>query len=570
MSVLAGFLPLAVLAALGWLVLRLIGAAKRSVRVDPAVAVRQLIIYGLSFVTMLIGVNGITSVYSELADRSDSSANAALAQGLAMVAIGIPAFAILLSVIDRRLRSDRLEREGLIWAAYLNLTLVVTLIPSMVFTARVISDGLDSGIYAKVDGSDVVAMVAWGSLWALHWGVLRHRHGVVGDLHYATGSVIGGATMAAGMVGLIYIGFDWLYTELANDTVLERAGPTTESWIATFAVGVVVWIWFWLARYRNAPRTESWYVTAIPVGALAGFAAAIGSAAAAGYQVLVWFFGNPNSEDAVRHFDQSPFVAALFLTGSLTWFYSRGLIGSEGVRNEPQRVYDYTLTGAALLAGAVGLVMLLSGLFVPSKTDANDVIAGLMAVAIGGPLWLYYWRAIARHVRVDRLAELRSPLRRVYVYLVVGVSAIAVLVSGLLGLEGFFEDVLDGVVSTDTLSDNRFSIATLIVVIGVSWYHFVVLRAERSDYEEPPPPPRPRTRRAIVLGGRETEELSALGSLAGLRVEYLHRADEPDRPVGDPSQLVERMAANAENDLLVVIGANGADIIALQPTTEND
>ena len=113
--------------------------------------------------------------------------------------------------------------------------------------------------------------------------------------------------------------------------------------------GVVVWLWYWLAHYESAPRTQTWFVTVVPVGALSAFIALIVAGAAIAYETLVWFIGNTEDEVAVRHFDQLPFLSAVLLTGLSAWLYYRWLIRSEEVRNEPRRAYDYALAGAALI-----------------------------------------------------------------------------------------------------------------------------------------------------------------------------------------------------------------------------
>ena len=275
--------------------------------------------------------------------------------------------------------------------------------------------------------------------------------------------------------------------------------------------------------------------------------------------------GNTGDDGAVRHFDQLPFLSAVFLTGLSAWLYYRWLIRSEKVRNEPRRAYDYALAGAALVAGTIGAILCLSALFIPDTVQRNDVIAAFVLLATGASIWVYFWNSVGTHVKIDGGNELRSSVRRAYIYAAIGSSAIAAIIAGLVFLQFAVEDVLDGTTSWDTLRDHRYSIATLISVTAVAWYHIGVFRAERHEYEVQPPPPTGlhHPKHIIVLGG-EVSDLASIGTTLGAQIEYWHRTDRADQHVPDPAALLDQITVVDGDEMLVLIGDDGPVLIPFE------
>lgn len=407
-DILAGFVPLLFLGSIAWVVFRFMGRVHQTMGNDPAMTVRQLFTYGLLFFTMILVAVGGSSLVDEAVRDSPRFSNRDLAQAFSFVIVGLPVFGLLLRYVDRRLREDEAERTGAMWAVYLNVALFTTLIGAMVGAFRVIRNLLEES--ADVQAYDLTLFAVWAAFWILHWAYLRARHGIPGDTDLALGSIVGLSVLGVANVGLFYVLADEIYTWLTDDPITDRAGPAVPEWSALFAVGFVVWLWYWFTHYESAPRTQAWFLTVVPVGALSAFIAVIVAGAAVVYEALVWFIGNTGDDDAVRHFDQLPFLSAVFLTGLSAWLYYRWLIRAEEVRNEPSRAYDYALAGAALVAGTIGAILCLSALFIPDTVQRNDVIAGFVLLATGAPIWVFFWNSIATRVKSDGGDELRSPV----------------------------------------------------------------------------------------------------------------------------------------------------------------
>ncbi|MCH7800921.1 MAG: hypothetical protein IIC24_05165, partial [Chloroflexi bacterium] len=99
-----------------------------------------------------------------------------------------------------------------------------------------------------------------------------------------------------------------------------------------------------------------------------------------------------------------------------------------------RRLYFYLVSFVTLMMAANGVMLigldLLDRLFVGTavSTSTTKLAWGLALIIIGLPLWAFHWRAMTRHVTALPV-ETRSELRKIYLYLVLGVALTFVLVS---------------------------------------------------------------------------------------------------------------------------------------------
>jgi hypothetical protein len=106
-------------------------------------------------------------------------------------------------------------------------------------------------------------------------------------------------------------------------------------------------------------------------------------------------------------------------------------------------MYFYTAAFVSLMMATNGVMVigfdLLDKLFDGNSisNSSTRLAWGLALVIIGIPLWAFHWRAITRHV-ADLPVETRSEIRKIYLYLVMGVSGALVLTGALGVLEQIF------------------------------------------------------------------------------------------------------------------------------------
>ena len=560
----SGFLPLTVLLLVGWTLVRLVGSRKDSTSGNPAVSVRRAVLYGLLFIAIMVAMQGVVTLAQQLIDRGEGT-NSEIAGAAAFVIVGVPVSLLLLRVVVRRLRTDPDEPDSFAWTFYLNLMLLTTLVAAMVSTQTVLRGLFGGDGSIEFDLAGFVAAAVWASIWAGHWFVLRRVFGVGGDFHLSIGSIVGLIVLTVGAAGVIYVAADELYSLITDDVDRFRRGPEFGGWAATTIVGAVVWSWYWIARYRSSPRSLLWFVTVVPIGSLAGFVAAVVAFTSLIIVVAVSVLGDPKSSEATRHFDSLPGWSAALIVGFVTWWYHRAQLrerGSEPERNDAVRSYDYLISAAASVTAVLGVVLLTAEALSAGSTDPNRVIAGAAMVGVGMALWSWSWGALRAELAVHRLAELQSPLRRVYVFSVLGAAAAASLLAAVLVLAKGLEDLLDSNLSRWTVHDNRYAAAVLAAASGVAWFHGRIYRSERDDYEPGTASGEPEQQKRVILVTPDGVELARdLESTAGISAVVWHRNDDVHAPAIDLELLGRQIAAQPGADLVVLIGDDGPLII---------
>ncbi len=546
LSFLGGILPLVIVVGAIWLVVNA-GGSRSGRPVDVAAVVRQVFTYGLLYVTLVVAVEGISALVDEALRSGTERSNSLLARGMASLVVGLPILAILARSIWRRLQTEPAERGRLGWTVYLDAVLVTATVVGIVeaqgFLARLLGDEGS----ADFEIARLVAFLLWFAVFGSHWWLGR-RFGVRGDLERAAGTLIGGTTMLLGAFFALFRAGDWLYEALL-DVPARNRGPTVASGVATAAVGFLAWSWFWLRHYRRAERSPLWYVTVVPLATLSGLVAAVIGLALLVDRMGVWFLGDPAGATAASHFDDVAIFASLLVVGLATmryhqWELRRGRGPTVTVRNDAIRAGDLLIAATSLVATVVGSVIVLAALFElasgggRASGTANTVIGGSTVGVIGATIWVMRWRTIQHHLAVDRDGELRSPLRRIYLFFLFGAGAATALVSLLIAASIVFEAALNGDFGGSTLDEARVPLALVLTVTGLAWYHFGVYRAERGYVVVPPPPTAADAvrHRCIVVGP------------SGMEI-----AADAVRP-GDVIEYWPIVEAGPTSDLLVIMG----------------
>lgn len=565
-DILSGFVPLLVMGLLTLGLVRLVRKTQSDHPIDAAALTRQVILYAMLYLTMVLTASGVVWAYGELTTSAIRRDNRELAEALALIALGLPVFTALLGLADRRLRGDKEERDSFAWSAYLTVASTTALIATLVGGYNAISSLIDDRPSAEFDEKSIITMIIWGAFFAAHWVFLRLRHGVQGDLHLATASLVGLVPLAIGQAGLLAVLGDRLYAE-AFDRPIEAIRNQSAPWAALFIVGCAVWIAIWLRQYESAPRSQAWYVLVVPVGALAGFVTLLATSARLAYLALVWFIGDAEGVAAGEHFDTAPALVGIGLTGLTAWLYHRSLLSAERSRTDVMRSYDYLLMGASLVTGVIGAVQIVSSLLIDGPTDQNKALAGVTLLAVGGFTWSRFASHIVDHQTGETgIDELRSAVRRSYLYATLGVGGLAVLIAGIGALQRVLEDGLDGVLSTDSLIEQREQFATVVIVGGVLWFHTLVLRNDQGRLADdaPPPPLAHWPSRIIVLGASNDASLDLTGH-PGTSVEYWHRTGEASGTTPpsalDIDQLEDALSSQAADDVLVVLNGDTTTVI---------
>ncbi len=585
--VIAGFIPLIVLGLVGWLIISALknrgphaARADEPGEIDMAASVRRLVLYGLLFLSLVLLSSGLTSAIGQLVDGETLSSERAeaVAQSLAFIIVGAPAFALLGRYAVKQLTAHPAERRSTSWSGYLNLSLAVSLAVSMFQAHRLLRAWANDDSF---DRRALIAVIVWSAVWAGHWLWLLPRFGITGDLHLAAGSVAGLIATLIASVGLFEQPGDKVLDRLTTVTLSEGAevldGPTTWSWVITLGLGASVWAFFWLTRYKRSPQTDLWSIVVLFPGTLLGMIMSVVSAASCLYLTLVWVIGEPTETAARSHFDGVPVLVGTLLVGAGSWWHHQLVLDERSAdrpeqRSDPVRVRDHVLSGASLITAMAGATVLLVALLEAISVRVvsgdvsviNRVILAVILLVIGGPLWWWAWSRLEARVseREDRSAsELGSPIRRIYLIGLFGLGGLVVIISLIGVITSTLGDLIEGIIGRSTLDENRFGIALIATVTGVAWYHLNVFRRDRHALDALLPPPPVITHQRT--GWLVTPAGSPLADSLPGRLTQLIRTDLTDVAAVDPDEVRARIDACDSDQVLVVQGRDGVDVVPI-------
>lgn len=440
-------------------------------------------LYGL---LVVVGV-GVAGLLGRLIDHDVLvTSDTALARNLAFVVVGAPLFAAVAWWSRRRLAEDPEEARSLGWVLYATAASLTGLVLAMTRLNEVLQwvTGLDG-----YRGDSVAGLVVWGAVWGAHWWVDARVTPVSQTrLHHVVGSLIGLVVSALGLGALIAEGFRGLVGLDGGTVIVGGSDPVLRA-VVTVAVGVPVWLVYWLLTTVRQERDLLWHFYVLLIGVGGGLVTAVVAASSGLYKVLVWLLGDPGTSVASEHFASAPAAVAGTVVGVLVWWYHQTVLAEAGepTRSEVRRVYEYLLAGIGLVAAAAGLTTLLMALVEAVTGTAyvagaalNTLLAAATLLVVGGPVWWLHWR-LAQRAAVDSPAtELTSPTRRIYLVVLFGVGGIAAVVAVLVGVYALFQDLVEGTVGLGTLRSMRAPIGLVVTTAAIAAYHGAVFRSDRE------------------------------------------------------------------------------------------
>ena len=367
---------------------------------------------------------------------------------------------------------------------YLYLVAIVTLTMVAVAAVRLLQEVLTagytstfsvqvlqpsgSGLWTTGMRTSLVLAVVSGVVWAAHWlrFASRDHESHLRWVYLYVFAILGGAVTALAAAGvLVNRILEWVVTAPGSSPAVDHFG-VLPGVIASFSVGVAVWLYHWWTVQREAAGSKRQAVRARRIYIYILSALGLGTLAAASF-------------------------TAINTSLALLSERSRSLVSGEDLWKEP-----------------VSLAVTLA--------------------IIGAPIWWYYWREAQRRVDVDQAEERTALARRLYIFAVLGLGVLAMVgsVSGTLFV--LLRDLLDTGLSIDTLRDIRPAIGIALTAGIVLPYQWSVYRSDRDAAPRPEAPgPAPRTVKQVSLLAREgsDEFLRGLEEALGHSVEALSWAD---------------------------------------------
>jgi len=532
MAVLFSLVPLLIMIAV---VVAVVRNASHHVASSNTTAqpVRQFFQYALAFGLFMVVTVGLAGLLSRALDFSNivSTDQSSLASNLAFVVVGGPLLAGITIWLRNSLRENPSQGHGLIPTFFATLAAIVSL---LVFLSSAIA-ALHNVISGdEVLGSTLGRTIVWGTALIL---VLKISNSVIPKndfrIQYFVGSFI---TALAALIGLVQVLGGVLALLLSQQTFFDTQKLALVSpdnpigiGLGTLVMSGALWIYYWIKNANTNKSDTLWLAYVLIAGVGGTLVIAITSLSISLYQVLVWFVGEPASQNAGEHFASIPQSVATAFAGFLFWWYHKSLLPNESERTDVQRTYEYLVSAISLIASAIGISIVIVALIESLTSQVqlagagaiNTLLGAGTVIVVAGPVWWHFWSRIQSIARAESNAEHSSPVRRIYLFLLFGVGGIVAIVSLITIVVQLFDGILSSNLGANTFSEMRFAIGILISTGIVAGYHWEIYRHEKSVEVSFAT----TATNVLLVGPTSPELIQKLKAATGAKVSFLQRAD---------------------------------------------
>ena len=567
MSILLSFVPLLIMIAVVVLVIRKVSKRATSSS-NTAQPVRLFFQYALAFGLFMIVTVGLAGLLSRALDVSNivNADQSSLASNLAFVVVGGPLLAGIIIWLRNSLRENPSEGHGLIPTFFATLAAIVSL---LVFLSSAIA-ALHNVISGdEVLGSTLGRTIVWGTALIL---VLKISNSVIPKndfrIQYFVGSFI---TALAALIGLVQVLGGVLALLLSQQTFFDTQKLALVSpdnpigiGLGTLVMSGALWIYYWIKNANTNKSDTLWLAYVLIAGVGGTLVIAITSLSISLYQFLVWFVGEPASQNAGEHFASIPQSVATAFAGFLFWWYHKSLLPNESERTDVQRTYEYLVAAISLIASAIGISIVIVALIESLTSQVqlagagaiNTLLGAGTVIVVAGPVWWHFWSRIQSIARAESNAELSSPVRRIYLFLLFGVGGIVAIVSLITIVVQLFDGILSSNLGANTFSEMRFAIGILISTGIVAGYHWEIYRHEKSVEVSFAT----TATNVLLVGPTSPELIQKLKAATGAKVSFLQRADASEL-VWPTEHVIELVAQSKEPDLLILLETTGVKVV---------
>ena len=518
-------------------------------------SVRRFFQYGLQFGLVAVVGIGFAGLLARLISPATLLAadQVSLARNFSFILVGLPVLIGVLSWTKRTVKSDPAEVNSFGWAAYIFLATVTSLATAMVALTDLLSWMI--GV-EELKSYALAQFLTWGAIWGVHFELNRRITPINrSKFLFLFNSLIGLITSIVGIAAIVS-GIAKRYIGVSGKEILFGGADPIKTGLITFAVGLPIWLLYWVRYAMRSKRDELWLGYVLIAGVAGGLITTVISASSLLYNVIVWFIGDPASSDFVTHFRSAPVTIGAFVAGLLLFWYHNSFASQSraSARNEVQRIYEYLISGISLLASAIGLVMIFVAVFeafsgssiLQTTSSINTLLAAITLIAVGTPIWLIYWTRIQRVVKRQPTIEPASSTRRIYLFLIFGVGGIVAVITLLTAVFVLLDSIFSGRSSTLLLREVRFPISILISTIAIAAYHWSIYSSERDAVSVE----RRGPKYVVLIGPMDLNLKKAVKDLTGGEVQFWE--SENFQELNWPQDQVLELIANSLAKKLVL------------------
>jgi hypothetical protein len=450
-------------------------------------SIRRLFQYGLLFGLVIVVSTGLSGLIGRALDFRIllTEDKTSLARNLSFVMVGIPLLWLVARWSSRNFKEDSRERLSFGWNAYLYTSSVTALIISLYALHDLYSWIFGEDSYR---GNSIAQLIVWGGVWFSHWHYFGGRNL---ETNLVTGSVIGLGMTAVGAIGVIGNSIVEILGSEPKRLLVSGTNSITNGAI-TLLIGFPLFYLYWVRNGARRTQELLKYTYLFLIGITGGFILTIVSLSIVTYKTLVWIIGNPIANSTSEHFSSSAMAIGGALVGVAVWSYHRSFILGIDSDNldqgkEIRRIYQYIISGIALISSSVGLLMIFiavmealapAALF-QSQGGQNTLLLAVTLLVIGVPIWWKFWSTI--EFEASQLQENRASLtRRTFLLMLFGVSSVASVISILTFSFLVLDDILNSQFGDQTLREVRYPLGILLANGAIAGYHWNIYRGERS------------------------------------------------------------------------------------------
>ena len=544
---------------------------------DASVSFRRLLEYGFLAIVLGLAAGGLDGLLSAAVEAVVDGPDDVDAPSWAITSllVGGTALWFLVRNVRRRFAETPDEQGALGWVLYQGIVELVTLIGF----ATAANDLLDGIIGAgDVDPQNLVHLAVWGAVWVVHVRLgdrIVDGEPVRSTLVPFAVSINALGALVASVGSVIALAFMAVYEGITGYSSWGGTVDGIRDVASVLIVSAVLWWWYWLRQAVHDRGSMLHHAYTLFVGVLGGLGALVGVAFGFLSRLINWGFAI-GEDPAVEYFEFLPAAAAVAVVATIVWRYHRELLPpAEGrPRNDVDRAADH-------MAAFVGICALLAGVFVvlfvafhhltpvPSGAERETtmvVVVGLPLLVVGALVWRRFWQAVQIHA--DDPEEVGSAVRRAYLYVIFGISGIAVLVTLLF----LVFQVIDGILNTsfdrEGIWDLHAPLAIAITAGLAAAYHRRVMRSDQKVLAAVVPEPAavsPRAAeqrgpgRVIVVAADPAPLAAAVEMATGAEVEVIRRSDAP--PVEFDLDVARMEIAESDAATLMVVVGPGGDML---------
>jgi quinol monooxygenase YgiN len=462
---------------------------QRQKQANQGGGVRRFFQLGLLFALVVISAIGLSGLLARLLHIgiSVTSDRAALALESSFTAVGIPLLFLVATWTRRTIAKDPSEKETMGWNLYLTATSILAIVLNLVAQLKIYKVIFADGV---LQGNSISQFVIWGAIWFIHFRLLSQvRNSFSSIKDHLIGSLIGLGFSVYGLLAIIEALLTSLFHFNKDLIIFSETNLLMQGFI-TFIVGAPVWYVYWIRTALTIKKDGTWFAYVLLIGVGGGLIVAVTAFSFNIYSALVWLMGDPATQSASVHFQDSPGSLAAASVGLLVIWYHRAVLSRENTqeRTDIRRIYEYGIAGIGLIAAAGGVTMIIVS-FVESISNStqilggssiNSILAAITLIAVGGPIWWFVWRSIQKTADLSPTSEHSSLIRRIYLLILFGVLGIVSVVMLLLGAYFIFKDLFQQGIGIETLRRIRFPLGILLTTALVSFYHWLIFRGEKD------------------------------------------------------------------------------------------